>query len=78
LFFADGQRVIFVGLLAEGLGNELVSRHLAHGIEHALVADAAIGKLHADHGFALALRRIGLKGETHGFCRLWTAEGGHL
>ncbi len=71
LIFADRQRVIFVGLLAEGLRDELVARHLAHRFEHARVANSAIRELHANHGFALALGRIALEGEGHGFCWLW-------
>jgi hypothetical protein len=69
LLFADRQRVIFVGLLAKRFGDKLVPRHLAHGVEHARVANTAIGKLRADHPFALALRRIALGRKTHSFCR---------
>ena len=52
LAFADGQRMIFVGLIAVAFGREVVTRHLLHGREDALVGDAACPQLGLDHAAA--------------------------
>jgi hypothetical protein len=49
---SDGERVVVVSLRAVGVGDEVVTRDLAHGSENALLANAAIAKLLIDHAEA--------------------------
>jgi hypothetical protein len=67
--------MIFVSVLPESLGDKLVPRHFAHGVEDAKVANATSGKLRADHFFPLSLHRIALKGEAHSFCVAYNSPG---
>src|SRR5882762_7130456 len=53
LSFADGQRVIFVGLLLQSRRDKLMPRNSAHSVKNARITNAALCKLRADHSFAL-------------------------
>jgi len=53
LLFADGKRMVFVGVGAQGLWDEFVARDGGHGGEDALIMDSASGELGADHAFAV-------------------------
>ena len=49
LIVADGERVVLVGLGAEGRGDEFVAGNAKHGVEDARVGDAAGTELRVDH-----------------------------
>jgi len=49
LIVADGQRVIVVGPIAVGFGDEFMSRDAKHGIKDARIGDAASPELRVDH-----------------------------
>jgi hypothetical protein len=49
LAVADGQRMIFVGLAAEGFRNEFVAGDAQHGVENPRVRDSAGPELGVDH-----------------------------
>ena len=51
----DRHRRIVVGVAAQVLGHEPLARHLAHGVQHAHVGDAAARELVLDHLDALAV-----------------------
>ena len=53
LAFGDGQRRVFVGLVAKVGGDEFFARQPPHRREDGGVADAARGELLADHELAL-------------------------
>jgi hypothetical protein len=65
LTFADGQRMILIGLMPVRFGNELVARHTQHGVEHALVGDSARAKLRFDHPPACQREQVVLSKGTH-------------
>jgi hypothetical protein len=45
----DRKRGVVIGELPEALGHEALARHVAHGLEHPVVADAASGDLALHH-----------------------------
>ncbi len=49
LIVADGERMVIVGLGAEGPGDEFVAGNAKHGVEDARVGDAAGAELRVDH-----------------------------
>jgi hypothetical protein len=65
LSIADGERVIFVGMVTKSFGNELVTRHLSHRLKHPYIADAALRKLQSHHFFALKAEGITVEGRGH-------------
>ena len=50
---ADGQGKVPVGMGLHGVLDEQVPRHLAHGLEHPRIADAARHQLLLDHALAV-------------------------
>ena len=74
LAFADGERVVVVGLIAVGRSDKLVARDLAHGGEHALVLDAALAQLRLDHMLAALGEVIAGHGESFA-CQKWGWQG---